>query len=108
MKKILLILGAIAMFISLSACAPGSDTETKQPKTIATYGTTFYTSDEQQAPVYVTPQETPAENQAVMVWIPRTGSKYHNNPSCSNMKDPTEVPIDEAISLGYGRCSKCW
>lgn len=43
-----------------------------------------------------------------MVWIPRTGHKYHSNPSCSNMKNPTQVTRAEAENRGYGACSKCY
>ncbi len=69
----------------------------------------------------VTPQPTAAptpmpipeptqepERQEEMVWIPRTGSKYHNNPSCSNMKNPSQVTLDEAIRQGYEPCKKCY
>ncbi len=42
------------------------------------------------------------------VWIPRTGSKYHSNPNCSNMKDPTQVTRQEAQSRGYEPCKKCY
>ena len=43
-----------------------------------------------------------------MVWIPRTGSKYHSRSNCSNMRNPSQVTLDEAIALGYTKCSKCW
>ena len=43
-----------------------------------------------------------------MVWIPRTGSKYHSNPDCSRMKDPSHVTLSEAESRGYTPCSKCY
>lgn len=43
-----------------------------------------------------------------MVWIPRTGSKYHSKSSCSNMKNPSQVTIDQAKSRGYSPCKKCY
>lgn len=43
-----------------------------------------------------------------MVWIPRTGSKYHSRSSCSNMKNPSQVTIDQAKSSGYSPCKKCY
>ena len=46
--------------------------------------------------------------QGEMVWIPQTGSKYHSNSSCSNMKNPTQVTISEAQSRGYEPCKKCY
>jgi len=54
-------------------------------------------------------QEAPNDNYtAVMVWIPRTGKKYHSNPNCSNMKNPSQVDIAVAKNRGYGPCSKCY
>ena len=43
-----------------------------------------------------------------MVWIPKSGSKYHSDPDCSNMKDPSQVSLSQAESLGYTPCKKCW
>lgn len=48
------------------------------------------------------------QTDAATVWIPRTGSKYHSNPNCSNMKSPSAVTIDQAMAWGYDRCKKCW
>ena len=42
------------------------------------------------------------------VWIPRTGSKYHSSPTCSNMRNPSQVSRSEAVARGYEPCSKCW
>ncbi|MBM6921875.1 DNA/RNA non-specific endonuclease [Phocea massiliensis] len=49
--------------------------------------------------------QTPVED---MVWIPKTGSKYHSNPNCSNMKNPTQITIEEAENRGYEPCKKCY
>lgn len=42
------------------------------------------------------------------VWIPNTGSKYHKTSTCSGMKDPSKVTVEEAKSYGYTPCSKCY
>ena len=42
-----------------------------------------------------------------MVWIPRTGSKYHYDSSCSNMRNPSKVTKSEAINMGFEPCKKC-
>lgn len=42
-----------------------------------------------------------------MVWIPKSGSKYHSSPTCSNMKNPQEVTLSQAISRGYDPCKRC-
>ena len=50
-------------------------------------------------------QQQPQEH---MVWIPKSGSKYHSNSSCSRMNNPTQVTISEAQSMGYEPCKKCY
>lgn len=43
-----------------------------------------------------------------MVWIPSSGTKYHNDSSCSNMNSPREVSREEAEQMGYTPCKKCY
>lgn len=43
-----------------------------------------------------------------MVWIPESGKKYHNDPSCSNMNNPSKVSVSEAENMGYTPCKKCY
>lgn len=43
-----------------------------------------------------------------MVWIPESGKKYHNNSSCSNMKNPSKVSVSKAKQMGYTPCKKCY
>ena len=45
---------------------------------------------------------------STMVWIPKSGKKYHRSSSCSNMKNPSRVTLEKAQSLGYTPCSKCY
>lgn len=49
-----------------------------------------------------------SKEQTVMVWIPRTGSKYHSRSGCSNMKNPSQVTKEEAVRMGYEPCKKCY
>lgn len=42
-----------------------------------------------------------------MVWIPESGSKYHNKSSYSGMNNPQQVTLSEAESLGFTPCKKC-
>ena len=53
------------------------------------------------------PTEEPA-SQSNVVWLSRTGEKYHNNPNCGNMKTPIESTLDEAIASGREPCKKCY
>lgn len=52
--------------------------------------------------------ETPSGNTETKVWIPQSGSKYHRSSGCSNMKNPTQVTLNEAQSLGYTACKRCY
>lgn len=45
---------------------------------------------------------------STMVWIPKSGKRYHRSSSCSNMKNPSQVTLEKAQSLGYTPCSKCY
>ncbi|MBQ3003842.1 MAG: hypothetical protein IJD82_08925 [Clostridia bacterium] len=52
-----------------------------------------------------TEQSTEVKEQ--MVWIPKSGSKYHSKAGCSNMKNPTQVTKSEAEAMGYTPCKRC-
>lgn len=54
------------------------------------------------------PQPVSNSGGSTMVWIPKSGKKYHSSSSCSNMKNPSQVTIEKAQSLGYTPCSKCY
>ena len=56
-----------------------------------------------------TPQPEPT-NSGTMVWKTATGSKYHSYNSCgrTNPANATQITELEAISMGLGKCSKCW
>jgi len=43
-----------------------------------------------------------------MVWIPKTGGKYHTKSDCSGMKYPRQVSLQEAQSKGYTPCGDCY
>ncbi len=43
-----------------------------------------------------------------MVWIPNSGKRYHSRSSCSGMKNPTLVTVEEATARGFTPCQKCY
>ena len=43
-----------------------------------------------------------------MVWIPRTGKRYHRNERCSGMKKPSNVTVQKAIDFGFSPCENCY
>ena len=55
------------------------------------------------------PQPEPT-NSGTMVWKTATGSKYHSYNSCgrTNPANATQITESQAISMGLGKCSKCW
>jgi len=54
------------------------------------------------------PAPAPAQTQSNTVYISKTGSCYHFDPSCSNMKNPSSVSLDQAVNvLHLKACSKC-
>lgn len=63
---------------------------------------------EEEAQLKAEEEAAATEAQEEMVWVPNTGSKYHSNPNCSNMRDPREVTISEAKSEGFTPCKKCY
>lgn len=48
------------------------------------------------------------EESEEMVWVSNTGSKYHSNPNCSNMRNPIKETLSDAKSRGLSPCSKCY
>lgn len=71
------------------------------------YVATKYLTDDNSQFVEQEP-ETTTQKPVQMVWIPYSGSKYHRRSSCSNMKGPTQVSIEEAKRRGYSPCKKCY
>lgn len=54
-----------------------------------------------------TPSPSPQAN-GQTVYVSKSGSKYHSNPSCSNMKNPHSMTVEEAQNKGLEACKKCW
>ena len=53
-----------------------------------------------------TPVPTP-EQVGPMVWVSRTGKRYHNDPDCSGMNNPSQIPLSEAEARGLTPCGTC-
>ena len=49
------------------------------------------------------------DTQGYMVWIPTNGGKrYHSKSSCSGMKNPEQVTLEEAKDRGFTPCQRCY
>lgn len=55
------------------------------------------------------PQETKPEPKG-MVWLPKSGKKYHSKPNCGNMdaKNARQIKLSDAQKKNIQRCSKCF
>jgi hypothetical protein len=47
------------------------------------------------------------EGEDIFVYVTESGSKYHSNPSCSDMKAPKKLTLSEAEALEYTPCKRC-
>ena len=82
----------------------------KKNSNVDVFGGIGNNSTSQQNPTQPSALETPTTptTSEQLVWIPKSGSKYHSKSTCSNMKSPTQVTQSVAINRGYSACSKCW
>lgn len=78
-------------------------TETAAPTTVNTE-----TDPPETEPPETEPPATEPEADSAMVWISKSGKKYHSDPGCSNMKSPSQVTKAEAEAMGRTPCSKCY
>lgn len=53
------------------------------------------------------PQPT-TEADTSSVWVSKSGSKYHRDPSCSGMKNPSKISKSEALDRGLTPCKRCY
>lgn len=64
---------------------------------------------EQPAPQPEQPTElvTEPETSETMVWVTKTGKKYHSIPDCGSTKSATQIPLSQAEARGLERCKNC-
>lgn len=58
-------------------------------------------------PVPTTAPAPTTEQTGPMVWVSRTGKRYHNDPDCSGMKNPSQIPLSDAERRGLTPCNTC-
>lgn len=88
--------------------AVADDTTTEAPTTTTTTTTTTtrITTTTTTTTLIITGTTASSER---IVWIPtRGGTKYHKTNTCSNMIEPYDVTISEAIELGFTACKRCY
>lgn len=109
MKKAIALFLVFFTIFALGGCFSSYEKESSSSQINYTYNVyDDYTDEEPQYEGEYEYEEEEEEPSGPMVWIPRTGSKYHSNSRCSNMKNPSQVSKSEAVNLGYDPCSKCY
>lgn len=48
------------------------------------------------------------EGTGPMVWVSSNGNRYHSRSTCSNMIDPIQVHLSEALRIGRSECHRCY
>lgn len=75
-------------------------TQKKEPTTAKVEKTTQNPTTQPQT------ESSVSDNEAV--YLPKSGKRYHSDPTCSGMKEPRKVSIKEAQDLGYTACGRCY
>ena len=98
---------AFAAPISQAASSVQSAFATPVSQAAPTTQTAFATAEDASIE---TLQQGGIELQADMertVWCSRSGSKYHYSSTCSGMKNPIAMTLQQAVDSGRQPCSKC-
>lgn len=116
MKKKSIIWIAIALVVLLAFCGKDSDDVAEEDSgTVIILSETMPTPTPTPEPTATpdptpepepTPEPTPTPEP--MVWIPQSGTKYHRSSTCSNMTNPSQVTLSDAIAWGYTACGRCY
>ena len=85
-----------------------AEATTKNKETLNQKAATTTKKQETTAEAVVTENIVSEDKAETMVWIPNSGKRYHCDSSCSGMKNPTEVTLQEAKELGYTACGRCY
>lgn len=64
---------------------------------------------QEQAAAQQAEQETAQQEYVPMVWTPADGSgKYHKKSTCSGMKNPVQISLEDAKARGIQPCGRCY
>ena len=50
----------------------------------------------------------PQTTEEILVWISKTGERYHSTPDCSDMHFPLQVTLEDAKLRDYTPCMRCY
>lgn len=97
-KELLVLFLSLVMLITAIGC----DLSLQGDDSISQIDEAGKTAAQQISPVVI------KNSSDVMVWIPRTGSKFHKKASCGNMQYSTQTTKQEAERRGYEPCKNCY
>ena len=99
----------------LTAAVPPAQSNSSVPPTVShthpsSAPPTTPPTTESTVPPTTEPTITPTATESTdgLVWIPQSGKKYHITPSCSGMKNPSQVTKQEAEHNGFAPCKRCY
>ncbi len=109
-KAFLSLILALLCFLSLSGCSadnPLSFPDRENTDDFTNKGESGNASASAQI-VSASDLQALYDNMEIGVWITETGSKYHSRENCSGAKTARFISLEEAESLGFKPCSKCF
>jgi hypothetical protein len=120
MRRLLLIVLCLCLFSLITSCdSPASTAVDLSPTTNTVSNTSSVTSTTESIELLDVFEDTTAveesqqeevqaqENKEKIVYITKTGEKYHSDGCRYLSKSQIEINLDDAISKGYSPCSKC-
>ena len=105
----IILLSIIISVITFSLCCCGIDTKTvagSAGQLNQTEVTDEEASEEGESPDLQN-EDASEESDEVMVWVSKTGKCYHCKPTCSNMRDPWQIPLSRAKKTKRA-CKTCY
>ena len=104
----------LVIMITMLLCCCGIDTSTVAGSATNVINSKDYDDSDTDSDYYETEDDdleeletSEEEADEQMVWVSRTGKCYHSKSSCSNMKDPWQIPLSEAQKTKKP-CKKCY
>ena len=89
----------------LDSSTPKPNSSTPKPSSSTPQPSSSTPQPDSSAP---NPDNTTNDNQKVeMVWVSSSGTKYHSKSTCSGMKSPSQISLEDAKNQGYTSCQRC-
>jgi len=107
-KAFLSLILALLCFLSLSGCSADNALSFPDRESIDDFTNKGESGNASAQIVSASDLQALLDNMEIGVWITETGSKYHSRENCSGAKTARFISLEEAESLGFEPCSKCF